>query len=181
MSAAAADDDDETPFVPYQILDRPIYHMCVKQDWEDAKAGNRAYFAPTFEQDGRKTHASMFADEKLLATANHFYKSSKDKWICLQVDPNVLLQLGIPTMVEPPAPVGDQSGEIVVNSKIRYPHIYGGISTMVPNLVTKAHPMVRDESDGTFLSIPGLAWPGLSSFSSLSHPDLMLSAVLGWN
>jgi uncharacterized protein (DUF952 family) len=149
------DDDDDDTFVPYQILDRPIYHFCVKSEWENAQQAQQAYFPPSFVPDGRMTHASM-DNTNLLGAANFFYKSSKESWLCLELNPNVLLELGIHTMVEAPAPVGDQAAPEKATIIIRYPHIYGGISTTVPKLVTNVFPMTRDMSDGTFLSIPGL-------------------------
>jgi uncharacterized protein (DUF952 family) len=151
---SSTNDEDDT-FEPYQILDRSIYHLCVKSEWENARQAQQAYFAPTFVPDGRKTHASMDTDN-LVSTANFFYKSNKESWICLALNPNVLLELGIPTMVEAPAPVGDHAAPEIKATIIRYPHIYGGIATTVPKLVTNVFPMTRDMSDGTFLSIPGL-------------------------
>ena len=148
-------------FTPYQLMDRPMYHMCVKEQWDAAREAGQAYFPPTFQQDGRKTHASMMP-EKLLDTANHFYKSTSPastEWICLELDAKYMYEtLGIVTLVESPLPVGDQPALTVAptESPIRYPHIYGGIATSVPSLVTRIFPMIRDPNDGTFLSIPGL-------------------------
>jgi uncharacterized protein (DUF952 family) len=133
---------------PYQILDQPIYHLCEKPLWEEAKD---VYYPPTFEQDGNISHAGMHV-EKLLGSSNHFYKSSKAEWICLEINPNILLENGIQTMVESPTNVGPTSAERVT---IRYPHIYGGISKTIPNLVTKVYPMIRSP-DGTFTEIPGV-------------------------
>lgn len=153
--------NDDEVFVPYQILNQPIYHLCVKEEWEAAKRENSAYFPPTFVQDGRKTHASMDASDKLIKTANHFYKSSTTEWICLELNPNIFLELGIHTMVEEPEPVGTTAAPKKESTgtgkkRIYYPHIYGGIATTVPTLVTNTYPMIRDVNDGTFLSIPGL-------------------------
>jgi uncharacterized protein (DUF952 family) len=146
---------------PYQILDRPIYHLCVEKEWQaavDAKPNSIAYFPPTFEQDGRKTHAAM-GTEGLVGLANLFYTSSPDKWICLELDPRKMLQeLGVVTMVEAPMPVGDQAAvapeDTASATMIQYPHIYGGIATN-HNVVTRTFPMTR-APDGTFLAIPGL-------------------------
>lgn len=142
----------------YQLLDRPMYHMCVKDEWHAAVESGTAYFPPTFEQDGRKTHASMHPD-KLLDTANHFYKTTSPastEWICLELDPRYMLEtLGIVTLVESPEAVGDLSAE-ATSSSIRYPHIYGGIATTIPGVVTNTFAMTRDVNDGTFLAIPEL-------------------------
>lgn len=134
---------------PYQILDQPIYHLCEKPLWDEVKD---VYYPPTFEQDCKITHAGMHV-EKLLGSANHFYKSSKAEWLCLEINPNILLENGIKTMVESPANVGATSAERVT---IRFPHIYGGISKTTPNLVAKVCPMIRSP-DGTFSEIPNLA------------------------
>ena len=135
-----------------------MYHLCVKEDWETAVKSGRAYFPPTFDQDKRKTHASMHA-EKLLDTANFFYKSSSPastEWICIELDPQCLLEtLGVVTLVESPEAVGDQAAPTATET-IRYPHIYGGIATSVAGVVTNTFPMTRDPDDGTFLTIPGL-------------------------
>ena len=56
--------------------------MCVKADWEAAKAKSEAYYPPTFEADGNYTHATAVA-ERLIQTANHFYQESVGDWICL--------------------------------------------------------------------------------------------------
>ena len=145
-------------FTPYQLLDKPMYHMCIKAQWEEVSKAGMAYFPQTYQEDRRKTHASMHA-EKLLATANHFYMSSspvEEEWICIEVDPSCLLnKAGISTLVEEPEAVGGTSAESVT-STIRYPHIYGGIPTSINGVVTNIFPMTRSPSDGRFLDIPGL-------------------------
>lgn len=144
-------------FTPYQLLDRPMYHICVKQEWKAAVDSKRAYFPPTFEQDKRKTHASMHPD-KLLDTANHFYKASSPptvEWICIELDPKALLEtVGMVTLVESPEAVGDHAAE--TTTTIRYPHIYGGIPTAVAGVVANTYAMTRDPDTGTFLAIPEL-------------------------
>jgi uncharacterized protein (DUF952 family) len=149
-------------FTPYQLIDRRMYHLCVKDEWQAAVETGKAYFPPTFEQDRRKTHASMQPD-KLLGTANFFYKSSSPastEWICIELDPTSLLEkLGVATLVEAPEAVGDTAAptESTTTPTIRYPHIYGGIATGFPGVVvTNTFPMTRDPTDGTFLAIPGL-------------------------
>jgi uncharacterized protein (DUF952 family) len=133
---------------PYQILDQPIYHLCEKALWDEAKD---VYYPPTFEEDDKITHAGMLV-EKLLGSANHFYKSSQAEWICVEINPNILLENGIQTMVESPANVGATSAERVT---IRFPHIYGGIFKTLPDVVIKVYPMIRSP-DGTFSEITGL-------------------------
>lgn len=150
--------------IPYQLLDKPMYHMCVKDEWTKAVNAEKAYFPPTFEMDGRKTHASM-QPNGLLATANHFCKPISPpsvEWICVELNPKVMLEtLGVATLVESPQAVGDQAAPESTDKTdnkptIFYPHIYGGIATKVPGVVTRIFPMTRSQEDGTFLDIPGL-------------------------
>jgi len=97
--------------------------------------------------------------DKVLATANHFYKSNSpaiEEWICVELDPKILLEkVGIVTLVEQPEAVGTTDAE-TVPSTIRYPHIYGGIPTCINGVVTRVFSMIRNSEDGTFLDIPGL-------------------------
>ena len=132
----------------------PIYHICEKHVWEQALDAQQTYFPPTFEEDGRKTHAGMDPN-RLLDSANHFYKQSKcSDWICLQIDPMVLFQkAGLRTLLESPLAVGTTAAE---KTSRKFPHIYGGIPTTIPNLVTDIYPMTR-AVDGTFLFIQGLS------------------------
>lgn len=130
-----------------------IYHMCEKSLWESALAAGEAYFPPTFEKDGGFTHASMEA-KSLITTANHFYQSSKDDWICIELNRMVLTKIGIVTKFEQAKPVGDIATAEHAKSVI-YPHIFGGIPAFLPDVVTRTLPMTRDES-GKFLAIQGL-------------------------
>ena len=133
-----------------------LYHMCEKHRWVQAVKSHEAYFPPTFEKDGFFTHATA-VPQRLLGTANHFYQSSKEEWICLQLSRSALKNVGIITKDEGGLPVGDTpaSAQITENKWI-FPHIYGGIPTK-PGLgiLTKTFPMVRNEK-GEFLNISGL-------------------------
>lgn len=128
-----------------------IYHMCQRSLWDAAVAAQTAYFPPTFEQDGYFTHASA-VPERMLQTANHFYKNAPGDWICLALDNAKLKALGIVTRFEEAMPVGNTDVEA---DDLRFPHIYGGIPTQIEGVVSAVHPMKRGD-DGTFLSIPGL-------------------------
>ena len=130
-----------------------IYHMCEKSRWEAALADVEAYFPPTFEKDGGFTHASTAAN-RLITTANHFYQSSKDDWICIELSRPALTRLGIATRFEEAKSVGDTATAESSKSVI-YPHIFGGIPAFVPGVVLRTLPMARDSS-GMFLSIQGL-------------------------
>ena len=49
-----------------------LYHLVPRQDWDECKASGRAYFPPTYAQDGF-IHLTK-EPELLLPVANHFYK-----------------------------------------------------------------------------------------------------------
>ena len=115
-----------------------LYHMCVKTDWEAAKANGEAYYPPTFEQDGNYTHATAVA-ERLIQTANHFYQESVGDWICLRMSRSALKKCGIVTTDEPAMPVGDTDVSGNWENWV-CPHIYGGIPVSV---VDAEYPMVR--------------------------------------
>ena len=139
-----------------------VYHMCEKTKWEEACAKQEAYFPPTFAQDGNFTHATA-VPERLIDTANHFYTSSQDSWICLQLNTKVLKQhCGIVTVMEEAKPVGTTATAGADWESWQCPHIYGGIPTAVPNVMTKTFSMNRDADKGTFLSIEGLVSPSSS-------------------
>lgn len=134
-----------------------LYHMCEKNRWEAAVKSQLAYFPPTFEKDGFFTHATA-VPQRLIDTANHFYTSSPDDWICLQLSRSALTNTGIITKDENGLPVGDAPvpDQIKENHWI-CPHIYGGIPTMKGlGIVTKTYPMVRKDETGQFLNIVGL-------------------------
>ncbi|KAL3904993.1 MAG: hypothetical protein SGARI_004665, partial [Bacillariaceae sp.] len=124
-----------------------LYHMCEKGLWESAVASGRAYFPPTFEQDGRFTHATA-VPVRLLETANHFYTSSKGSWVCLQLDSQALKDVcGIVTTFEEPKPVGHQDVQMEWReAQWECPHIYGGIPTSVPGIVANMFDMARDDN-----------------------------------
>ena len=136
-----------------------IYHMCEKVLWEKALADKKAYYPPTFEQDGNFTHATGVPSRLLLA-ANHFYTSSQGDWICVELSHSALKNIGIVTKFEEAKAVGDtealtdNSGSDGETTWI-YPHIFGGIPAHIDGIVTNIFPMKRDEN-GTFLSIEGL-------------------------
>jgi uncharacterized protein (DUF952 family) len=169
-------------FTPYQLLDRPMYHLCVKDEWQAAVDAGKAYFPPTFDQDKRKTHASMHAD-KLVGTANLFYKSSSPastEWICIELDPKCLLEtLGVVSLVESPEAVGDQAAE--TTSTIRYPHIYGGIATGVPGVVTNTFPMHAKRSNRwNFLGYSWIVTMMTTRLIFFDNPDRWVDGSLLW-
>ena len=137
-----------------------IYHMCEKILWERALTDKKAYYPPTFEQDGNFTHATGVPSRLLLA-ANHFYTSSQGDWICVELSHSALQNVGIITKFEEAKAVGDtdaltdSSGSGGEEDTWIYPHIFGGIPAHIDGIVTNIFPMKRDAS-GNFLSIEGL-------------------------
>ncbi|KAL3936032.1 MAG: hypothetical protein SGBAC_008562 [Bacillariaceae sp.] len=133
-----------------------LYHMCEKPRWEEAVKSQKAYFPPTFEQDGFFTHATA-VPQRLLDTANHFYQSSEAEWICLQVSRSALTNVGIITKDEDGLPVGDAGvPDQIKKGRWICPHIYGGIPTIESlGILTKIYPMVRNDK-GAYLNITGL-------------------------
>lgn len=115
-----------------------IYHMCVKSDWEAAKASGEAYYPPTFTEDGNYTHATAVT-ERLIQTANHFYQESVGDWVCLRLSRSALKACGIFTKDEQAMPVGDKPVGGEWGAWV-CPHVYGGLPISV---VDGEFPMVR--------------------------------------
>jgi uncharacterized protein (DUF952 family)/mannose-6-phosphate isomerase-like protein (cupin superfamily) len=134
-----------------------VYHMCQQTLWDEAVASGKAYFPPTFADDGFFTHATA-VPARLMETANHFYTATEGSWICLQLSTEKLQEAGIMTLFEEPKPVGDQAvSESWQSEQWACPHIFGGIpvSDGASGIVTKTFEIKRDDK-GNFLSIVGL-------------------------
>lgn len=127
--------------------------MCEKTLWEQVVASGDAYYPPTFDEDGRYTHATAVPG-RLIETGNHFYTSTKGEWICLKLSRSALLKLGIKTVFEEAMPVGATKDDS--NWDWICPHMYGGIPTSIDGVVTKTFAIQREEETGKFLSISGL-------------------------
>ena len=128
----------------------PIYHMCCVSDYELAIEQGGIYYSPTYHQDGI-IHATE-NPALLLQAGTHFYRSSVGNWICLKIDAN---KLNAEVRYESPAAVGNIKAVDYSENQTetpRFPHIYGPINV---DAVIEQFPIVRD-SDGSFLSIPGL-------------------------
>ena len=131
-----------------------LYHMCEKKLWDEALAAQKAYYPPTFEQDGNFTHATA-VPPRLIETANHFYTAVQGDWICVELSYSALKdKAGIITIFEEAKPVGKTGVSETFEAWI-CPHIYGGIPAHIDGVVTSTFPMKRDDK-GTFLSIEGL-------------------------
>ena len=85
-------------------------------------------------------------------TANTYYKESSPasvEWIVLELDCAYMYALGIPIL----------SATAPENGNIQCLQIFGGISTLAPNLVTAMYPVLRDRADGTFLQLMAPVYP----------------------
>lgn len=165
----AGETNDESANDPSDYENCSLFHMCEVSAWKSSLDTGEAYFPPTFAQDGGFTHATS-VPEKLIETANHFYTSSKDDWICLKLCSAKTLRnkCGIATIFEEPKPVGttdvkeewkkdpETSSEKEDEVAAVFPHIYGGIPVSIEGIVVDVYPMKRDPIDGSFLSITGL-------------------------
>jgi len=139
-----------------------IYHLCEKEDWDNAKKKSLPYFPPTFLLDGKLTRASMYKnDNELLAIANTYYKTKSEpstKWIILEINCNQLYSLGIPILVAKTIqPTQQEKEKDVENHDNKNENaclqIHGGISTTMPGLINKIYHIKRNFVDGTFLEI----------------------------
>ena len=136
-------------------LPEVLYHMCQVSLWEAAKAEGRAYFPPTFDEDGAFTHATG-VPSRLIETANHFYQGEPGEWVCLRFSRSNLRSAGIVVRDEHALPVGDTPIGKSWKDWV-CPHIVGGIP---PSVVDAEMPMVRDAKGRAFLAIDGLVQNG---------------------
>ena len=82
--------------IPQSSHPKIIYHMCIRQDFEDQTINNQLYFPPTYQQDGF-IHATS-DPSLLLSIGTYFYKNDRNEWICLEIDTNKLIS---PVKFEP--------------------------------------------------------------------------------
>jgi mannose-6-phosphate isomerase-like protein (cupin superfamily)/uncharacterized protein (DUF952 family) len=117
-----------------------LYHMCPRADWDAAEKSGKAYYPPTFEQDGHLTHATG-VPSRLIDTANHYYQDSVGEWICLEFTRTALKDIGIFVRDEQATPVGEKQTHETLMGQWICPHIIGGIPM---GIVQKKHVMTRD-------------------------------------
>jgi len=120
--------------------------------WRECKATKTPYYPPTYQSDGFIHLTAQPA--LLLEVANHFYSQEAGEWIVLCIDDAKLCSK---VVFEPAMPVGDKpTSENFGNDKEQqlFPHLYGTIDF---EAVSDEVAMVRSETNGAFLSIPGLA------------------------
>lgn len=127
-----------------------VYHLVQESLWQAAVAGNKAYYPPTYEQDGF-THATA-NPALLMNVANHFYLDVPGDWKCLKMSVDSLAAAGVEVVFEGTAPVGDKQPEFDGSDAELFPHILGGIPpAAVLELLT-----VERSADGRFLDVIGL-------------------------
>ena len=126
---------------------RVIYHVVQKSLWDAAQAAGVHYFPPRYDIEGF-IHATHDAN-LLLGVLNwrhpkhgFIYKKVPGTFLCLAIDTAVLTS---PVKME---------GSPKDANPVKFPHIYGPIAPL--SCVTRQMDVVRDPSDGTFLSIAGL-------------------------
>ena len=124
-----------------------VYHLVQKDLWLQAIEKDTAYYPPTYRQD-KFTHATANPDF-LLTIGNHFYQEVKGDWLCLRMSVDSLSAMGVQTIFEGTAPVGDKEADFDGTDSELFPHILGGIH---PSAVLQAHKVSRD-STGRFLSV----------------------------
>ena len=160
-----------------------VYHLCRKQDWEDAKESQRPYFPRTFLRDGKFTRASLYLDD-IAYVANEYYSkasSPDEKWIVLEIDVQFLYHgLGIAVLAAiAPESVDKNSsggGDRESSNTVQCLQIFGGISThpsIANSLVKSVYSMKRRDVDGKFIGM--LAEVQESIFPAPASPHKPLS------
>jgi hypothetical protein len=141
-SSKAEEDDSkqhatEEPQEEIYRASSPIYHLCQKTHWETALSKEEPYFPPSFWQDGRFTRASCEIIS-LPQAANHYYQQIAGDWLCLEINPVTLLEMGIPI-------VAQRAPESTSSDPVECLKVYAGIPTVVKNVVIEVYKMQRDE------------------------------------
>jgi hypothetical protein len=123
-----------------------IYHLCQKSIWDEATSKKLPYFPPTFMSDGKFTRASIDLND-IVPVANEYYRSSPGEWIVLELDCKVLYYvLGIAILAQ-------RAPESTKGQPVKCLQVFGGISTLNPDLVTKIFRVKRSPDDGTFIKV----------------------------
>ena len=126
--------------------------MAQRELYKSVAASGEVYSCPKFEADGMFTHATA-VPTCLITIAKHFYTGTKGYWISLQLSLSALHRLGIVIKFEEPKHVGQT--EVGETWNWFCPHIFGGIPTGVPGVVTSVYEIQRG-AKGKFISISGL-------------------------
>mgnify|MGYP000093378842 CR=1 FL=1 len=117
---------------------RIVWHICPKSHWNDKCM---EYVPKAYDED-KFTRASHMP-EKLMETANCFYKDDKEMdWVCLQIDTSGLSFHGIEVTME----------ASITDPELKCPKIFGGIPR---GAINKVYDVQRAE-DGSFVFVKGL-------------------------
>jgi hypothetical protein len=147
-----------------------VYHLCRKQDWEDAKESQTPYFPRTFLEDGKFTRASFYLDD-IADVANEYYcKTSppEEDWIVLEINVQFLYHgLGIPVLANQSGEA-DANANVNVNAEVNadadplgYLQVFGGVSThpnILESLIASVYSMKRRDVDGKFIGMLHSKW-----------------------
>jgi hypothetical protein len=129
----------------------PIYHLCQKTHWETALSKEEPYFPPSFWPDGRFTRASCEI-ASLPKAANHYYQQIAGDWLCLEINPVTLRNMGIPIAAH-------RASESTPSDPVECLKVYGGIPTVVKNVVIEVYKMQRDEKGRFYGMTPDISVP----------------------
>lgn len=167
VAASAAHTEKYVKKYPY------VYHLVQKDLWNKALEENTAYYPPTYSQD-KFTHATANPDF-LLTIGNHFYPDVKGDWFCLRMSVDSLSAMGVRTIFEGTAPVGDKQADFEGTDSELFPHILGGIH---PSAVLQAHDVVRD-SEGRFLSVSDVVADASVADASVAGTSIAGTSIAG--
>ena len=144
----AAEEEEEEIY----YAQTPIYHLCQKKLWLQAIQANEPYFPPTFWKDGRFTRASCEA-ATLPQTANHYYQDIAGDWLCLEMLPRKLREMGMPI-------VAQRAPESTKTDPIECLKVYGGIPVAAHvGVVKEVYAMQRDDQGRFFGMKPDASVP----------------------
>ena len=134
--------DSSPPHPPPDVAS--IFHLCQKTLWDDAVRHQRPYFPPTYMNDGKFTRATVHKKD-LVSAANQYYQSTPGEWIVIEIDCQMLFQMGIPILSQ-------DAPESTSKQPVKCLQVFGGISTTLPGLIQQTYKMKRSK-DGTFLKV----------------------------
>jgi hypothetical protein len=96
-------------------------------------------------KDGKFTRASVYKED-IVSVANEYYKATPGKWIVLELNCKILYSLGIPILAK-------EAPESTPKQPVKCLQIFGGISTTLPGLINRVYPVLRKNTEGTFVKL----------------------------
>mmetsp|Transcript_1097 Transcript_1097/g.1635 ORF Transcript_1097/g.1635 Transcript_1097/m.1635 type:complete len:129 (+) Transcript_1097:15-401(+) len=124
-----------------------LYHLIEKDLWDTAKAENKPYYPPAYEQDGF-VHLTD-KTENLLFVGNHFYTGIGGDFLVIELDSDRITDAEV--KYELARPVGDQAPPEEHGAGELFPHLYGPV---LPAYVTRELAVARG-GDGAFVAVEG--------------------------